>query len=91
MENAHTARRFIKSFAPTRVIEDIRFTVIDRDSTKVDVRVALAPLLKKGLDAGILSEGDCPGIADPSAALVREAHWPGPKVVPLVVSSLLRA
>ena len=92
VENARTARRFVKSVAPHRVIEDIRFVVIDKDSTDAEVRAALAPLVKEGIDAGILSEAGCPGIADPGAALAREAHRQGLRVVPLVgPSSLLLA
>ncbi|HEX8506983.1 MAG TPA: SAM-dependent methyltransferase [Hymenobacter sp.] len=92
VENARTARRFVKSVAPARVIEDIRFTVIDKDSTDAEVRAALEPLAQQGLDGGILSEAGCPGIADPGAALVREAHRLGLRVVPLVgPSSLLLA
>jgi 16S rRNA (cytidine1402-2'-O)-methyltransferase len=92
VENARTARRFVKSVAPHRVIEEIRFAVIDKDSTDAEVRAALVPLLKEGLDGGILSEAGCPGIADPGAALVREAHRQGIRVVPLVgPSSLLLA
>ena len=92
VENARTARRFVKSVAPARVVEDIRFTVIDKDSSAAEVRAALTPLLQEGLDAGILSEAGCPGVADPGAALVREAHRLGLRVVPLVgPSSLLLA
>ena len=92
VENARTARRFVKSVAPQRVIDDLRFVVIDKDSTDAEVRAALAPLVKEGLDAGILSEAGCPGIADPGAALAREAHRQGLRVVPLVgPSSLLLA
>lgn len=92
VENARTARRFVKSVAPARVIEDIRFGVIDKDSTPAEVRGALEPLLKNGLDAGVLSEAGCPGIADPGAALAAEAHRLGLRVVPLVgPSSLLLA
>ena len=92
VENARTARRFVKSVAPHRVIEDIRFVVIDKDSTDAEVKAALAPLAKEGIDAGILSEAGCPGIADPGAALAREAHRQGLRVVPLVgPSSLLLA
>ena len=92
VENARTARRFVKEAVPTRVIEEIRFVVIDKDSNDAEVRAALQPLLKEGIDAGILSEAGCPGIADPGAALVREAHRLGLRVVPLVgPSSLLLA
>ncbi|TPG64531.1 SAM-dependent methyltransferase [Hymenobacter nivis] len=92
VENARTARRFVKSVAPARVIEEIRFGVIDKDSTPAEVRAALEPLLREGLDAGVLSEAGCPGIADPGAALAAEAHRLGLPVVPLVgPSSLLLA
>jgi 16S rRNA (cytidine1402-2'-O)-methyltransferase len=92
VENARTARRFVKSVAPSRVIEELRFTVIDKDSSDAEVRQALEPLVQQGIDAGILSEAGCPGIADPGAALVREAHRLGLRVVPLVgPSSLLLA
>ncbi|GAA4352641.1 SAM-dependent methyltransferase [Hymenobacter saemangeumensis] len=91
-ENARTARRFVKSVAPARVIEDIAFAVIDKDSSEAEVRAALQPLLQQGIDGGVLSEAGCPGIADPGAALVREAHRLGLRVVPLVgPSSLLLA
>ena len=92
VENARTARRFVKSVAPHRVIEDVRFVVIDKDSGEAEVRAALQPLLRDGLDGGVLSEAGCPGIADPGAALAREAHRLGLRVVPLVgPSSLLLA
>ena len=92
VENARTARRFVKSVAPARVIEDIRFGVIDKDSTPAEVRAALEPLMEEGLEAGVLSEAGCPGIADPGAALAAEAHRLGLRVVPLVgPSSLLLA
>ena len=92
VENVRTGRRFVKSVAPQRVIEDIRFEVIDKDSTPAQVRAALQPLLQSGLEAGVLSEAGCPGIADPGAALAQEAHRLGLRVVPLVgPSSLLLA
>ncbi|WP_375416923.1 SAM-dependent methyltransferase [uncultured Hymenobacter sp.] len=93
VENVRTARRFVKEIAPARVIEEIRFAVIDKDSSEPDVRQALAPLLAGEVaEAGILSEAGCPGIADPGAALAREAHRLGLRVVPLVgPSSLLLA
>ncbi|GAB2948663.1 SAM-dependent methyltransferase [Hymenobacter coalescens] len=92
VENARTARRFIKQVAPAQVIEELRLTVIDKDSSDAQVRAALQPVLQEGLDAGVLSEAGCPGIADPGALLAREAHRVGVRVVPLVgPSSLLLA
>jgi 16S rRNA (cytidine1402-2'-O)-methyltransferase len=92
VENARTARRFIKQVAPAQVIEELRIGVIDKDSTEAQVRAALQPVLRDGLDVGVLSEAGCPGIADPGALLSREAHRLGIRVVPLVgPSSLLLA
>jgi len=48
--------------------------------------------LMTGKDVGLMSEAGCPGIADPGAEIVSEAHKRGIKVVPLVgPSSLLLA
>ncbi|WP_317132499.1 SAM-dependent methyltransferase [Hymenobacter baengnokdamensis] len=84
VENLRTARRFVKEVAPHRVIEDIRFVLIDKDSTAAQVKAALEPLLKENIAAGVLSEAGCPGIADPGAALAQEAHRLGLAVRPLV-------
>ncbi|MGI4873641.1 MAG: SAM-dependent methyltransferase [Janthinobacterium lividum] len=92
VENLRTARRFVKEVAPHRVIEEIRFELIDKDSTPAQVKAALTPLLTGQLDAGVLSEAGCPGIADPGAALAQEAHRLGLPVRPLVgPSSILLA
>ncbi|SNC77414.1 16S rRNA (cytidine1402-2'-O)-methyltransferase [Hymenobacter gelipurpurascens] len=91
VENARTARRFIKSVAPQHVIESLRISVIDKDSTEAQIQAALEPVLN-GQDAGVISEAGCPGIADPGAELARRAHQVGIRVVPLVgPSSLLLA
>ncbi|UYZ61864.1 SAM-dependent methyltransferase [Hymenobacter weizhouensis] len=91
VENARTARRFIKSVAPQQVIEELSLTVIDKDSTEAQIQAALHPVAA-GQDAGVLSEAGCPGIADPGAELARRAHQLGLRVVPLVgPSSLLLA
>jgi 16S rRNA (cytidine1402-2'-O)-methyltransferase len=92
VENLRTARRFVKEVAPHRVIEQIRFELIDKDSTPAQVKAALAPLVGGKLAAGVLSEAGCPGIADPGAALAQEAHRLGLPVRPLVgPSSILLA
>jgi 16S rRNA (cytidine1402-2'-O)-methyltransferase len=91
VENARTARRFIKSVAPQHVIEELRISVIDKDSTEAQIQAAMEPVLN-GQNAGVISEAGCPGIADPGAELARRAHQVGVKVVPLVgPSSLLLA
>lgn len=48
--------------------------------------------LMTGKDVGLMSEAGCPGVADPGAEIVSEAHKRGIKVVPLVgPNSLLLA
>jgi len=48
--------------------------------------------LMTGKDVGLMSEAGCPGVADPGADIVYEAHKRGIKVVPLVgPSSILLA
>ncbi|UOQ54520.1 SAM-dependent methyltransferase [Hymenobacter cellulosivorans] len=91
VENARTARRFIKSVAPAQVIESLRISVIDKDSTEAQIQEALKAVVA-GQDAGVLSEAGCPGVADPGAEVARLAHKLGIRVVPLVgPSSLLLA
>ena len=51
----------------------------------------LQPCLN-GIDVGVISDAGCPGIADPGASVVAQAHQLGIKVVPLVgPSSILLA
>ncbi|TGE26289.1 SAM-dependent methyltransferase [Hymenobacter metallicola] len=91
VENARTARRFIKSVAPAQVIESLRISVIDKDSTEAQIQEALKAVVA-GQDAGVMSEAGCPGVADPGAEIARLAHKLGIRVVPLVgPSSLLLA
>ncbi|WP_210490045.1 SAM-dependent methyltransferase [Rufibacter aurantiacus] len=88
VENARTARRYIKSIAPSQTIEELQITVIDKNSSNAELTAALKPLLA-GQDAGVISEAGCPGVADPGAELARLAHQHGVKVVPLVGPSAI--
>jgi 16S rRNA (cytidine1402-2'-O)-methyltransferase len=88
VENARTARRYIKRIVPEKVIEELQMVVIDKDSTEAEVKKALEPL-KKGISAGIISEAGCPGVADPGAELAKWAHRQNIKVVPLVGPSAI--
>ncbi|QMU27038.1 SAM-dependent methyltransferase [Adhaeribacter radiodurans] len=91
VENARTARRYIKTMATDKVIESLLITVIDKNSSEAEVKKALEPITK-GQNAGIISEAGCPGVADPGAEVVKLAHRAGIKVVPLVgPSSILMA
>ncbi|RNI30235.1 SAM-dependent methyltransferase [Rufibacter immobilis] len=88
VENARTARRYIKTIAPSQTIEELQITVIDKNSSDAELTAALKPLLA-GQDAGVISEAGCPGVADPGAELARLAHQHGVKVVPLVGPSAI--
>ncbi|WP_207219927.1 SAM-dependent methyltransferase [Emticicia agri] len=89
VEDLRTARRFISSLKLGKVIDDLTFYELNKDTPQEQT---LAQLKKLNADAGIISEAGCPGIADPGAVAVGFAHQLGYKVRPLVgPSSILLA
>ena len=89
VEELRTARRFISSLKLNKVIDDITFYELNKDTPHDQT---LTQLKKLKADAGIISEAGCPGVADPGAVAVGFAHQLGHKVVPLVgPSSILMA
>jgi 16S rRNA (cytidine1402-2'-O)-methyltransferase len=89
VENVRTARRFISSLKLGKVIDQITFYELTKDTPSGETREQLMKLTK---NAGVLSEAGCPGVADPGAAAVKIAHEIGIEVVPLVgPSSILLA
>lgn len=91
VENLRTARRYISSLKLGLVIEDLSFELLDKKTSKAQVRKLIAPL-NDGISIGVLSESGCPGIADPGAVAVACAHEMSVKVHPLVgPSSLIMA
>ncbi|SER73663.1 SAM-dependent methyltransferase [Pedobacter rhizosphaerae] len=90
VENSKTARKFLKEAGLKTPQKDL----IVHDYGKHN-RNNLSPFfaeLTQGKDVGLMSEAGCPGIADPGAEIVAEAHKRGIKVVPLVgPSSILLA
>ena len=88
VENAKSARHFLKSIGHPRPLRELRFLVLDEHGDERAVEAALAPLLA-GDDCGLLSEAGCPAVADPGAALVRRAHETGVRVAPLVGPSAI--
>jgi 16S rRNA (cytidine1402-2'-O)-methyltransferase len=90
-ENAKSARAFLKTIGHPRPLQEIHIDVLDEHTRVQDVAPLLEPLLA-GRNVGLLSEAGCPGVADPGAVLVRQAHAAGLRVVPLVgPSSILLA
>ena len=91
VENEKTARKFLKLAGLT--IPQSQLTIHDygKHQRNTDLKEFFAGLLA-GNDAGLMSEAGCPGVADPGAEIVAEAHRRGVKVVPLVgPSSILLA
>jgi 16S rRNA (cytidine1402-2'-O)-methyltransferase len=90
VENEKTARRFLKEAGlktPQSELTIHDYGKYNRDSLKEFFKGLLA-----GNDVGLMSEAGCPGIADPGADIVAEAHRKNIKVVPLVgPSSILLA
>jgi 16S rRNA (cytidine1402-2'-O)-methyltransferase len=91
VENEKTARKFLKEAGIS--IPQSQLTIHDygkhqRGGSLGEFFVGL----ESGRSVGLMSEAGCPGVADPGADIVAEAHKRGIKVVPLVgPSSILLA
>jgi 16S rRNA (cytidine1402-2'-O)-methyltransferase len=89
VENIRTARRFISSLKLGKVIDQITFYELTKDTPASETREQLLSLSQ---NAGVISEAGCPGVADPGAVAVKIAHEIGMEVAPLVgPSSILLA
>lgn len=92
VENEKTARRFLKQEGLK--IPQNKLIIHDYGKharEKINYGDLFAGL-KQGKDVGLMSEAGCPGVADPGADIVAEAHRQGIQVVPLVgPSSILLA
>lgn len=88
VENARTARAFLKPLVAPCPIQEIQIQELDKHHEQQDWARLLAPLAA-GQDLGMLSESGCPGIADPGALLARQAHARGYAVRPLVGPSAI--
>lgn len=91
VEHEKNARAFIKSIVPRKSQPGLHLQTINKFTNALEIPEMLAPC-HKGHDIGIISDAGCPGIADPGAAIVAQAHIQHIKVVPLVgPSSILLA
>lgn len=92
VENEKTARRFLKQAGLLRPQSEL---IIHDYGKHQRGQVPAAGFLEgalNGRNVGLMSEAGCPGIADPGAEIVAEAHRRGIQVVPLVgPSSILLA
>ena len=78
VENAKSARAFLKELEMPCLLREVAISTIDRDLSP-HIRT-----LQGGQSIGLLSEAGCPAIADPGASLIEAAHRAGIRVVPLI-------
>ncbi len=91
VENEKEARRFIKSVCPDKPQPNLNIQLLNKFTEVEKIPSMLNPCFE-GLDMGVISDAGCPGIADPGAAVVEQAHLKEIKVIPLVgPSSILLA
>lgn len=91
VENVQTASRYLQWVDNTVPEYEIEFLLLNKDTPVREIVSFLHPL-KKGKDAGLLSEAGCPAVADPGSELIKMAHDQQIKVSPLVgPSSILLA
>lgn len=91
VENVQTAARYLQWIGNTVPEYEIEFRLLNKKTPIHEAASFLDPL-KKGRDAGLLSEAGCPAVADPGSELIKMAHSQSIKIVPLVgPSSILLA
>ncbi len=83
VENEKTARKFLKQAGLTTPQNQLIIHDYGKHQRSTDIATFFSGLAA-GRDAGLMSEAGCPGVADPGADIVAEAHRRGIKVVPLV-------
>ena len=82
VENEKTARRFLKSISTPFPMPSLTLMELNEHSSVTNVADYFTEL-EAGLDVGLMSEAGCPGVADPGAWVVTEAHQRGIRVVPM--------
>lgn len=83
VENEKTARKFLKEAG----LKTPQSELLIHDYGKHKRGNSLTAFFKElneGVNVGLMSEAGCPGVADPGADIVAEAHRKNIKVVPLV-------
>ena len=83
VENARTARRFLKSAGYTQSLDKLKFHILDKHTNIAEYSSFLNSVLN-GKNIGLLSEAGTPCIADPGAAIVKIAHQKNIKIIPLI-------
>lgn len=91
VENIKSARRFLRKIDRTFPIDDSHFFELNKRTDVSKISTFLRPVME-GNNIGLMSDAGCPGVADPGALIVGEAHKKNIYVTPLVgPSSILLA
>lgn len=91
VEEARSARAFLKAAGHPRPLQQIAISELNEHTRPGELAALLAPL-RSGRALGLLSEAGCPAVADPGADLVALAQSEGFRVVPHIgPSSILLA
>lgn len=89
VENEKTSRKFLKQAGLQKPQSELVIHNYGKhERNQADLSVFFKGVLA-GKDVGLMSEAGCPGIADPGADIVAEAHRRGVRVVPLVGPSAI--
>ena len=88
VETGKVARAFLKEVQLDHRLQECTYYDLNKRTPDAELPALLAPLLD-GEDVGLLSDAGAPGVADPGARLVRQAHAHGIAVVPLVGPSAI--
>lgn len=82
VENLRSARRFLRLIDKDFPIDESVFYELNKHTSGNDMSIFFQPLLE-GNDIGLMSEAGLPGIADPGAEIITEAHREKIIVTPL--------
>lgn len=83
VESQKSARHFLSTIKTNKPVRELSLNLLNEHTEDKDIPALLAPLLA-GKDIGLMSDAGCPGVADPGAKLVEQAHQKGIRVVPFV-------
>lgn len=84
VENEKTARKFLKQAGLKRPQSELVMHDYGKHQRGQVPAGSFLQAALEGRDMGLMSEAGCPGVADPGAEVVTEAHRLGIRVVPLV-------
>ncbi len=82
VENEKTARKFLREAAIKVPQSELVIEEFGKHTQKPLREYFI--LLEQGQDIGLLSDAGCPGVADPGAVIVLEAHKRNIQVIPLI-------